>query len=279
MNYHANNAASRWSLSGRSHNGCDGKGNHPLVDTPPTAGKDPGEVFMLHELDNVRSFLQEDTSIDERRMDVLILLISGMGAGLGLLTQAGVDHVTLLYIMLVICATLPVITIPVFIDTIARDISAVDYIRAVNMVREYFAMRTPTIRPYLLMPGSGPFPRYGGVSSNRRILTLITGTALALLPLVARLLVYHEAHPDVFTVLVTLITFIILVAIHWVFWRYQYRKANYDAERYGSSALAGAERARLRRVRAQKQRFWRRHSGREQHDSAVAPMTPERPQP
>lgn len=207
--------------------------------------------FMLHELDNVRSFLQEDTSIDERRMDVLMLLISGTGAGLGLLAQAGVDHVTLLYIMLVACATLPAITVPVFIDTIARDISAVDYIRAVNAVRQYFIARAPALTPYLLMPGSGPYPRYGGVSSNRRVLALITSAALALLPLVARVLLYGEKRPDVWSVCVTFVAFALCVAAHWVFWRYQYRRATREAERYGSSALAGAAKAIARHTRGE----------------------------
>lgn len=219
--------------------------------------REPGEFisldadvqFMLNELENVRSFLQEDTSIDERRMDVLILMISGVGAGFGLLAQAGVDHRTLLYIGLIVCATLPVITIPVFIDTVARDISAVDYIRAVNNIREFFITRTPSVQPYLLMPGKGPYPPYGGVSSNRRLLTVITSAALALLPLVGRLLIFHETDPDVFSVLVTLVAFALLVVVHRTFWRRQYRIATRDAEQYGSSALAKASRARAKLAR------------------------------
>lgn len=215
---------------------------------------DPGIEFMLHELDNVRSFLQEDTNIDERRMDVLMLLISGVGAGLGLLAQAGVDHTTLLDILLLACATLPLITLPVFIDTIERDISAVDYIRAVNAVRQYFIARAPAILPYLLMPGSGPYPRYGGVSSNRRMLALITSAALALFPLIARVLLYHETRVDLFAVVVTLIAFVLSIIVHWRYWNYQYRKATSEADAYQSTALARIAKNRDRRDKRKQRR-------------------------
>lgn len=216
---------------------------------------DPGVEFMLHELDNVRSFLQEDTNIDERRMDVLMLLISGVGAGLGLLAQAGVDHTTLLDILLVACAILPLVTLPVFIDTIERDISAVDYIRAVNSIRQYFIMRAPAIQSYLLMPGSGPYPRYGGVSSNRRMLALITSAALALLPMLARVLLYHETHVDPVTVEVTLAAFALSIVVHWRYWNLQYRKATREAKEYQSTALARIAKNR-ERLDKRKQRRW-----------------------
>ena len=215
-----------------------------LMDTQNTKSAEAPEVqFMLHELENLRSFLQEDTNIDEHRLDVILLLISGAGAGLGLLAQAHVDSTTLLGIMLVICAILPVLTLPVFTDTVARDISAVDYIRAVNHIREYFIHLDASLRPYLLMPGEAPFPRYGGVSTNRRILAIINSASLAALPLIGRLLAFHESRPDGFAVSIALGTFAALVVIHREFWRWRYRVARRDAERFGSSALAAAQRA------------------------------------
>ncbi len=228
------------------------------MDAPEKKSAETPEVqFMLHELENLRSFLQEDTNVDEHRLDVILLLISGAGAGIGLLAQAHVDTATLLGIMLFVCATLPVLTLPVFTDTVARDVSAVDYIRAVNRIREYFVHLDVSLRSYLLMPGKAPFPRYGGVSTNRRILAVINSASLAALPLIGRLLVFHESRPDGFAVSVALGTFAVLVVIHREFWRWRYRVATRDAERFGSSALAAAQRAIERdERRAQKRRTW-----------------------
>lgn len=226
------------------------------MNAPEKKSADTPEVqFMLQELENLRSFLQEDTNVDEHRLDVILLLISGAGAGIGLLVQAKVDSSTLLGIMLFVCATLPVLTLPVFIDTVARDISAVDYIRAVNHIRAYFISLDSSVRPFLLMPGEAPFPRYGGVSSNRRILTVINSATLSALPLIGRLLVFHESRPDGYAVAIALGTFAALVAIHRGFWRWRYRVATGEAERFGSSALAAAQRAIDRdERRAQKRR-------------------------
>ena len=51
--------------------------------TPNTESKpNVGDEFMLAEFENMRYFHEEDTSISERRVDVLLAVTSGIAAGM-----------------------------------------------------------------------------------------------------------------------------------------------------------------------------------------------------
>lgn len=171
----------------------DPPGETPLDTSPDST---IGDQFMLAEFENMRFFHQEETAINERRVDILLAVASGAAAGIVLLAQGGLERQFLVELSVLASTGLLVIGIPVFMDTLQRDITAVDYIRALNRVRAYFAGRAPSIMPYLLMPIESQYPPYGDLSSSRRASAAINSVAGGALFATLHMLEYGETAPD-----------------------------------------------------------------------------------
>ncbi|HEX9038017.1 MAG TPA: hypothetical protein VF808_13615 [Ktedonobacterales bacterium] len=205
-----------------------------------------GDEFMLAEFENMRYFHEEDTSISERRVDVLLAVTSGMAAGLALLAQTGIDAQFLLTLAIVGCVGLLLIGVPTFFDTLRRDVNAVDYIHALNAVREYFAMRAPAIVPYLLEPTYRHFPRYGSLSSSRRASAVLNSLAAAALDVALRMLAFHQRRPDIGAAIVGIAVMLLAFGAHWLAWRAMYQGAADATKESGSLALNEARKAQAR---------------------------------
>jgi hypothetical protein len=210
--------------------------HYPEPDTSPDLTA--GDQFMLAEFETMRYFHGEDTSISERRVDILLAVTSGIAAGLVLLAQTGIDSQFLLSIAVLGCLGLLLIGVPTFFDTLNRDLNAVDYIHALNAIRDYFSKRSPAITPFLLEPTDRHHPKYGSLSSSRRASAVINSLAAGTLVATLRMLAFHQRRPDILAVVGGLVVMLVIFAIHAIVWGIVYRRASRDTLDTGSTALS-----------------------------------------
>src|SRR5579862_2318853 len=116
-------------------NGTPMNGEH----TAPAGAGSSELPILLAEFEALREFKEQDTSIGDKRIDVLLTLAAGLGAGLGLLSQSGMDPRAFLFLAGFAAFGLLVIGLSTLAEVIDRNIDVVDYLRAINRIREHFA--------------------------------------------------------------------------------------------------------------------------------------------
>lgn len=114
-------------------------------------------------------------------------------AGVGLLSQSSIDGRSFLLVTLLGSLSLLAVGIVVLRQVIDRDILIVDYIRAINRIRKYFAEEAPQLQPFLLMPTAHEYPPYRWPSSNRQIPMVINSLSAGMSAVVIDLLVQPGA--------------------------------------------------------------------------------------
>lgn len=154
-----------------------------------------GEKFLIEEFNSLRSFKEQSVLIADKRADSLLTLASAFVAGLGLLSQTKIDTENLLTIAAIGTLALLLIGTITFKQVIDRDILIVDYIRAINRIRAYFAEHAPQIQSFLLMPTSHEFPTYQWQSSNRRVPMVINGISIGVFVIVSDMLMEGRDAP------------------------------------------------------------------------------------
>jgi len=82
-----------------------------------------GKQFMLGELDNIRAYKEQSGTIGDKRVDVFFTLASALVAGLGLLSQAGINARSFLFVALGGTLCLLAMGINLFRQVLERDIS------------------------------------------------------------------------------------------------------------------------------------------------------------
>jgi len=175
----------------------------------PPEELETGKQFMLAELENVRAFKEQGVTIGDKRVDVFLTMASALVAGLGLLSQTGINGRSFLFVALGGSLSLLVIGITVFRQVLERDILLVDYIRYMNRIRFYFAERAPHLKPFLLMPTSHNFPKYDWQSSNRRIPMVINAISLGVAAAIVSMLLKKHEYPEFFEVGIATILFVL----------------------------------------------------------------------
>jgi hypothetical protein len=218
------------------------KENRVETTTPtPTSGGDTklpepsgvefeiGVQFLLADFNSIRAFKEQSISIGDKRIDVFLTITSASVVGLGLLSQTGIDYQSFLFVALFGSLSLLAMGIVVFVQVVDRDILIVDYIRAINRIRSYFADNAPHIRPFLLMPTSHEFPRYSWQSSNRRIPMVVNSLSTGAFAAFLYLLIQHSALPDFYSVLLAGIFFILTYTLHEIYASRLFNKAEIKA--------------------------------------------------
>ena len=188
-----------------------------------------GSQFLLAEFNSIRSFKEQSVSIGDKRVDVFLTLSSALIAGLGLFSQSGIDPYIFLIIALCGSFGLFVIGLVTYHQVIDRDILIIDYIRAINRIRGYFAEHAPHIQPYLLMPTSLTFPKYNWQSSNRRIPMVINGFSFGALCALSSLLVRNTTTSDFISIASLIIAFLLMYGFQEIYARKIFNKAEVKA--------------------------------------------------
>lgn len=131
--------------------------------------------FLLADFTNLREFSHNAQAGNDRRTDLLLTFTAGLAAGLALLHQAPIERRDFLFICLVSAISLALVALAWFQLILRKDMGALDYIRAMNLIRKYFAEQAPHIQPYLMMPTSHRFPKYSSLAAggHSRIIALI----------------------------------------------------------------------------------------------------------
>jgi hypothetical protein len=146
-----------------------------VADATTTAELSTGQAvkFLLADFEALLKLKEESVKVSDRRIDVLLAIISAVGAGLAILSQTHIAPRDFLYVAAFGLLGLATLSITTYRQTINRDILTADYIRALNAIRSFFAERSPLIQPYLLMPVSSDVPRYGRHSQARQTTVVI----------------------------------------------------------------------------------------------------------
>jgi hypothetical protein len=213
----------------------------------PPEDRELGTRFLLADFELVRRFKEQSVAIADRRIDVYLTLASALGGGLVVLSQLRMQSqafLTLALISLVILLIIGASTVSIVID---RDILIVDYIRAGNRIRAYFAERAPDIKDYLLMPTAYDFPPYGWQSSNRQIAIIGNGVVAGAIASIISLLVSGSPGVDQYTVTPGIIVSASIYLLQRLYALIAYRKAEAKAKAKRSVSLFGSHQGFLER--------------------------------
>jgi hypothetical protein len=118
---------------------------------------------------------------------------------------------------------------------VIREILAVDYIRAINKIREYFAEYATHIRPFLLMPTSAEVPEYGWISTHQQIVLIINGILAGASIGIISLLLRQVAQLDFTSLAIACIAALGAYLLQKLYakGRYKWAEANFHKRRFG----------------------------------------------
>jgi hypothetical protein len=171
-----------------------------------------GTQFLLADFNLIRGFKEQIINIVDKRIDVFLKFTSVVIAGLGILSQLGLDNQNYILIILISSFFVMMIGIITFQQVIEGDILVIDYVRAINRIRSYFVDKAPHTKPYFLMPTSHHFPKYKWQSSQRRLPMLINSLSLGTFVTTNYLLIWQTKFPDFFSVLLS-VNFLLLTYV------------------------------------------------------------------
>lgn len=186
--------------------------------------------FLLAEYETIRSFKEQSEISTDRRLDVLLSLVTILGAALGFLSQQ-IPRSDFLVVALLTLSSLIIISIYTFRQVINRDILTADYSRALNRIRHFFAVENPDtlfIGRYILMNTGFDVPRYGQHSKSRETVVIIISLLFAALVEIARFLLFPSTSLDaLLTLTVTLDAFEVgYIGLTLFAYNYYWRKQN-----------------------------------------------------
>lgn len=196
-----------------------------------------GAKYLLAELESIRGFKEQSVAIGDKRVDFFITLTSTVLAGLGVLSQVKVDSQSFLFITLLSGLVLLPIGLIVVRQVIDRDILIVDYIRAINRIRAYFAEKAPHIQPFLLMPTVPSYPTYSWQSSNRRIPMIMNGLTASTIITVITLSIRQLLTLDTNAVVLGAVTFAMMYIAQEMYARRLFGEANTKAHQMQTVTL------------------------------------------
>jgi len=202
--------------------------------------KDEAEVgiqFMLAEFTNLQGFIMQSMTIEDKRVDVFLTLSSALLAGLGLLSQTGIDKQSFLFVGLGGALGLLAIGILIFQQVLHVDILIIDYIRSLNRIRCYFAEKAPHIQPYLFMPITQDYPKYSWQSSSRRIPMLINCLSAGISAAIVSVVYRQSVIFDYFAIIILGVIFIVAYLIQKYYAKWTFLKAEKKAKLRHSVAL------------------------------------------
>jgi hypothetical protein len=199
--------------------------------------------FLLGEFEGLRELkFQADVSVD-KQADVLLTLVSALGAGLALLSQTSFDKRSLIDIALVVTFSVLLISFVTFRQIIFTDILTTNYIRAINRIRKYYAQQEDgRIAPYLMLPFDHRHPKYGHLSRNRETVGILNCLLAGGLAALIDLMVRDHAMLDLFDAVLLGGTISSVAVLQFLYSTLSYRIANRRTERYLSdeAVLGGA---------------------------------------
>lgn len=191
-----------------------------------------GGEFLLAEFENLRVFIQRSEDFISRSADVLTALVTALGAGLALLSQTSHGSREFLYVSVFAIGTVLSISLIAFHQSIKRDVQATNYIRAMNRIRAYFAHRLPHIRPYLIMPITHNYPRYGSRSRGREVIIALNSLMLSTLIVMIDLLLGKVVILDAHTFILGSVSFVIITSLQIIYSKVLFFRAEKKSRKY-----------------------------------------------
>lgn len=162
----------------------------------PKNGASSRADFLLVEYQMMRGLKDQSVSIGDKRVDLHLGLATAVAGGLVLLAQTRVSIQDLLVVILLGSVGLLLVGITTVRQVIDRDILTIDYIRAGNRIRSYFAERDELLKGYLLMPTKQTYPPYGWHSSSRALTLGLNSLSLGALVTVGLMLQQEQSKFD-----------------------------------------------------------------------------------
>ncbi len=222
-------------------------------DDGDSASTEPSTVeleFLLAEFDALRELKAQGTRNGDRRIEVLLALGAGVGVGLALLSQTHMQPGTFLYVAWFAALGVLAVGLSTLADVIDRNNTVVDYIRAINRIREHFAEQLPALGPpVLLLPTDPEFPRYG-YQSNWRTAVVVNSLAGAVVVTIPFMLLARITALDFFAVLLAIAACAGAFYLQSQYATSLYARAEQKAYEKGSVARYDAEEAMLKRKQA-----------------------------
>ncbi len=200
-----------------------------------------GSAFMLAEFANIQVFAIQSMNIEDKRIDVFLTLSSALLAGLGLLSQTGIDKQSLLLVSLGGALGLLTIGVLIFNQILHVDTLIIDYIRSLNQIRRYFAEKSPHIKPYLSMPTTDTYPKYNWRSSSRRIPMVINGLSAGASIAIISIIIRQSLTPDFSAILVASVTTIVAYFLQDLYSKRIFARAEKKAKERHSVTLFNAQ--------------------------------------
>lgn len=194
--------------------------------------RSPGLDYLLAEIETARAFVQYDVGSSDKRIDLLLTIASGLAAGTVILSQTHIDSQDFLFLMLVASASLLVIGLPVLLEVIRSDANAVAHIRALNVIREYFATHYPEIVDGISMPRNPNFPTFSTFAPARRLIPIAINSMAGAVTVVAGYMIYTGRMAlDPLSIVISIVVFVVLVIFQEVLTVLRFRAIQKDIAR------------------------------------------------
>ena len=116
-----------------------------------------------------------------------------------------------------------------FKQVLDNEILIIDYIRAINRIRSYFVENAPYIKPFLLMPTSSDYPKYGWRSSLRYIPILLSSLSFGIATTIIVSSVRCVVLPNIVNISLSIVAFILIYISHITYAKFYFKKADKKA--------------------------------------------------
>jgi hypothetical protein len=129
----------------------------------------PGTDFLLAEFESSRDFIKHYRERADKRIDMLLVILTSVVGGLVLLSQLHVNPALMFMATTFVSLPIAMQAFYVTMDILKTDLVVTHHLEAIRRVRQFFAATYPDLAPSLFLVRSRAEVGQVEISSNRRI--------------------------------------------------------------------------------------------------------------
>lgn len=141
------------------------------------ADHDDSVAFLLAELTNSRELISFYAQRSEKRVDVLLVILTAVVAGLALLSQAKLYPQVYWMVLAISSLGITILSLYTTLYVMAADLHAVDRGHTIQRIRTYFVVRHPDLYDTVMTPNLRADGSIVGAYGNWRLSMLVCAVA------------------------------------------------------------------------------------------------------
>ena len=153
------------------------KGAAPYGENVSHSDRDDSVAYLLAELTNSRELMAYYSQRSEKRVDVLLVTLSAVVAGLALLSQAKLDPQVYWMVLAISSLGMAILSLYTTLYVMAADVHTIDRGYTIQRIRAYFAVRHNDINDIAMAPHLRADGSVVGAYGNWRMSMLVGAVA------------------------------------------------------------------------------------------------------